>query len=86
MIHIGTYSSLTDFIHSGGSLVADFLADDGLIGKQHIYAAVRSEEQAKAISKSGLNVIQLDLSDEKAVLEILLKHESMITTGPLRVT
>jgi uncharacterized protein YbjT (DUF2867 family) len=47
-----------------------------LIKKEHISAAVRTEEQAKALNKLGINVLQLDLTDEKAVVESLLRHQS----------
>jgi hypothetical protein len=64
-------------LYRGSSLVADFLASNNtLIEKEHINAAVRSEEQAKALSKLGINVLQLDLTDEKAVVESLLRHDS----------
>ena len=58
-------------------MVADFLANsNSLIKKEHISAAVRSEEQAKVLSKLGINVLQLDLTDENAVVEALLRHDS----------
>ena len=48
----------------------------------HIIAAVRSEEQAKSLSKLGINVLQLDLTDENAVLETVVGHDSMnLSTG-----
>ncbi|KAF4612842.1 hypothetical protein G7Y89_g15531 [Cudoniella acicularis] len=57
----------------GGSLVADFLASNSTqFRKENITAAVRSEEQAKTLSKLGINVLQLDLTDEKVVVESLL--------------
>ncbi|MCJ1457103.1 hypothetical protein MMC28_007469 [Mycoblastus sanguinarius] len=63
----------------GGSIVADFLADTNiLIEKEQMSAAVRSEEQAKTLSKLGINVLQLDLTDEKAVVESLLHHDISI--------
>ncbi|KAL1593713.1 hypothetical protein SLS60_010445 [Paraconiothyrium brasiliense] len=52
----------------GGSIVADFLA--GILPsleKDNIIAAVRSEEQAAALSDSNVNVIRLDLSNGEAV-------------------
>ncbi|KAI9832678.1 MAG: hypothetical protein M1819_004263 [Sarea resinae] len=59
----------------GGSVVADFLASNStLIKKEQITAAVRSAEQANALSKSGINVLQLDLTDEKAVVDSVLRH------------
>ena len=66
---------LTSFAR-GGSLVADFLARKNAdIEKAHVIAAVRSEEQAKALSQLGITVLQLDLADEKAVIESLMQHE-----------
>ena len=57
--------------------MADFLASSNtLIKKQRIIATVRSEEQAKAVSKLGISVLQLDLTDEEAVVESFLHHES----------
>lgn len=67
----------TDF-YRGGSLVADLLANkDTRVENERIIAAVRSEEQAKALSDLGINVLQLDLTDEKVVVESLLHHNSM---------
>ncbi|KAG0644921.1 hypothetical protein D0Z07_9365 [Hyphodiscus hymeniophilus] len=37
-------------------------------------AAVRSDEQAKLLSESGISVLQLELTDEKAVVESLVNH------------
>ncbi|KAF2794396.1 NAD(P)-binding protein [Melanomma pulvis-pyrius CBS 109.77] len=63
----------------GGSILADFLSHcDTLFKKENISAAVRSEKQAEAISKLGINVFQLDLSDESAVVESLLRHDISI--------
>lgn len=64
-------------LYRGGSVVADFLAGKNIrIEKEHICVAVRSKEQAKALSKLGINVLQLDLTDEKTVVESLLRCES----------
>lgn len=55
----------------------DFLASKNIqIKKEHITAAVRSEEHAKVLSKLGVSVLQLDLTDEKGVVESLLRHDS----------
>ena len=63
--------------HRGGSLVTDFLANNNtLINKENIIAAVRSEEQAKSLSELGINVLQLDLTDEEAVVESLSRQNS----------
>lgn len=62
---------------SGGSIIADFLSNNSAELKgSHIIAAVRSDEQAKILSDAGINVLQLDLKDENAVKESLVKHES----------
>ena len=62
----------------GGSIVADFLASGNtLLDKDHIIATVRSEEQAKELSKLGINVLQLNLTDEKSVMENVLRYDSM---------
>ncbi|KAL9086375.1 MAG: hypothetical protein Q9165_007161 [Trypethelium subeluteriae] len=58
---------------------ADFLiSNNALIAKDNISAAVRSEEQAKALSNLGINVLQLDLTDENAVIESLLRYDISI--------
>jgi uncharacterized protein YbjT (DUF2867 family) len=58
-------------------MLADFLArSDSLTEKNNISAAVRSEEQANILSKLGINVLKLDLTDEKAVVEGLLRNNS----------
>jgi hypothetical protein len=58
-------------------MLADFLTrSDSLIEKNNISAAVRSEEQANILSKLGINVLKLDLTDEKAVVEGLLSNNS----------
>lgn len=59
-------------------MVADFLTRDSKkIRKDQIIAAVRSEEQAAALKKLGINVLQVDLTDEKAVIESILRYNSM---------
>ncbi|KAH6699076.1 hypothetical protein BKA61DRAFT_741250 [Leptodontidium sp. MPI-SDFR-AT-0119] len=59
----------------GGSIVADFLSSNILALKSsRVIATVRSDEQAKLLSKSGINVLQLDLTDEKAVIDGIVKH------------
>lgn len=55
----------------------DFLASNNpLLKNQNIIAAVRSEEQAKALSKLGVSVLQLDLNNEEAVVGRILQHNS----------
>jgi len=61
----------------GGSLVADFLASKNpVLQEARISASVRSAEQAEALSKLGVNVFRLDLSDEHAVTETVLDNNS----------
>ncbi|KAK9779764.1 putative NAD-dependent epimerase/dehydratase domain-containing protein [Seiridium cardinale] len=63
----------------GGSIVADFLSkDNAALGREHIHAAVRSDDQAKALSALGVNVLRLDLTDEKSVVDNLLSHKIRI--------
>jgi hypothetical protein len=42
--------------------------------KEKIIAAVWSEEQATALSKLGITVLRLDLTNESAVVESVLHH------------
>ncbi|KAH8659991.1 hypothetical protein BX600DRAFT_467051 [Xylariales sp. PMI_506] len=60
----------------GGSIVADFAkgGSDSLIKSQNVIAAVRSPEQAEAFSKLGVDVLQLELLDEPAVVKAVLDH------------
>ncbi|KAF4493402.1 hypothetical protein FAGAP_10475 [Fusarium agapanthi] len=51
----------------GGSIVADLLSKHPKITKNQVFDAVKTDEQAKAISIHGINVLKLDLSDEQAV-------------------
>ncbi|VUC22173.1 unnamed protein product [Clonostachys rosea] len=60
----------------GGSLLADLLSrTDGPIKNAKIFAAARSDEQVESVSKLGINVLQIDLMDEKSVLNAVLKNE-----------
>ncbi|KAL3444767.1 hypothetical protein BJX65DRAFT_310568 [Aspergillus insuetus] len=68
----------------GGSLIADFLSESesesgsastgSTISRGKIVAAVRSGEQAVALSKLDIPVLQLDLADEEAVTAAILDH------------
>jgi uncharacterized protein YbjT (DUF2867 family) len=70
----------SSYEHSGGSLVAEFISrKSGPIKEANSSAAVRSEEQAESLSKLGVNVIQIDLSDEASMAEALLHNESALT-------
>ncbi|XXG95183.1 hypothetical protein Hte_001443 [Hypoxylon texense] len=60
----------------GGSLLAELVSrQDSPIKTLNFSAAVRSEEQAKSLSKLGVNVVQVDLRDEAAVSEVILRNE-----------
>ncbi|KAI1378883.1 NAD(P)-binding protein [Hypoxylon crocopeplum] len=60
----------------GGSILADFISrTTSLIKAVNISAAVRTEEQAKSLSKLGVNVVQVNLKDETAVREAVLGNE-----------
>lgn len=62
---------------SGGSIIADFLSSSSPVLKRScIFAAVRSDEQAKLLSELGINVLQLDFKAGKAVAESLVQHKS----------
>lgn len=57
--------------------MADFVA--GIVPsvrQENIVAAVRSEEQVKAISDTGVKAIRLDLSDADAVIDSIQAHDS----------
>ncbi|CAI7655918.1 unnamed protein product [Penicillium glandicola] len=58
----------------GGSIVADFLAKNISINVDQLIAVVRSEDQAKSLSNLGVHVLQLDLTDEDAVVKSVLLH------------
>ncbi|KAL9044052.1 MAG: hypothetical protein Q9214_002786 [Letrouitia sp. 1 TL-2023] len=80
---VAVKSQWLTFLNRGGSIVADFLAGTTvLIKKEDIFAAVRSKEQAKALTNLGINVLQLDLTDETSVAENLLGHDSRKTSHP----
>ncbi|KAF2664223.1 NAD(P)-binding protein [Microthyrium microscopicum] len=60
----------------GGSIVADFISRTaGPIKAANISAAVRSEEQSQSLSKLGVNVVKVDLSDETAVMEVIVSNK-----------
>ncbi|KNB05184.1 hypothetical protein FOXG_07534 [Fusarium oxysporum f. sp. lycopersici 4287] len=65
-----------------GSIVANLLSKHPETTKQQVFAAVRTDEQAKALSTLGINVLKLDLSDEQAVVnEISSQKVGVITSG-----
>jgi saccharopine dehydrogenase-like NADP-dependent oxidoreductase len=62
---------------SGGSILTDFLSREaGPISTTSIFATVRSTEQAQRLSKlHGVHVLQLELTDQAAVRDAVLKNE-----------
>lgn len=59
---------------SGGSVLADFVSQEsGPIKNSRIYAAVRTEDQAQALSQiDGVNILQADLRHESLVQRAIL--------------
>ncbi|RDW74800.1 hypothetical protein BP6252_05942 [Coleophoma cylindrospora] len=63
----------------GGSVLADFISrPNGPVKPSNINAVVRSEEQAQELSKLGVNVIQLELSNESAVMTAVVSNETNV--------
>lgn len=46
------------------------------VKQENIVAAVRSEEQVKAISDTGIKAIRLDLNSKDAVIDSIKAHDS----------
>lgn len=44
--------------------------------KSQVFATVRARDQADALSGAGINVAQLDLSDEQKVKDLIVKNQS----------
>lgn len=64
-------------LYSGGSLLTDLLkAQASPVQNAVITAAVRSADQAAKVAKLGINVIQLDITNAKAVNEAVIGNES----------
>ena len=62
-------------MHSGGSLVSYLKAQkSALIRGEEIIVIVRSDEQAKRLLDQGVHALQVDLSDEGAVLAAIQRH------------
>lgn len=60
-------------------MLANFLRyTNGPIKSAKFSAAVRTPEQAKALSKLAVGVVQLDLTDPEAVARAILSHESVL--------
>ncbi|KAL9058634.1 MAG: hypothetical protein Q9162_001641 [Coniocarpon cinnabarinum] len=63
----------------GGSVITELAAsNNSLLDRQHVFAAIRSEEQAQALSTLGVNVLRLALNDEEAVAEAVSKNNISI--------
>ncbi|KAJ5128417.1 hypothetical protein N7448_002136 [Penicillium atrosanguineum] len=59
----------------GGSILAEILAKSALLKKDQIFAAVRSDTQVGALSKLGVTVLQLDLTNEEDVAENVARND-----------
>ncbi|KAF2738011.1 NAD(P)-binding protein [Polyplosphaeria fusca] len=60
----------------GGSVLTEFASQTtGPIKGSTLHAAVRTDEQVKAVSGPGVNAIQLDFSNQKAVTEAVLNNK-----------
>ncbi|KAH8203456.1 hypothetical protein TruAng_002327 [Truncatella angustata] len=63
----------------GGSILSDFLTIySSEINKEHVHAAVRTEQQAKDLSELGIKVHQIDLTDESNVADVVIKNHVSI--------
>lgn len=67
-------------MHSGGSILADFLnVESGTIKTSRLHAAVRSKEQAQSLARfTEVNVVQMDLRDDKSVVEYIVTNDSQL--------
>jgi hypothetical protein len=70
----------------GGSIVADLALRKGFEGVG-LFALVRSDEQIKSFeSVAGVEVVRGDLTDERGIIDSILKHKSEFArAGFLRV-
>ncbi|KAI2463184.1 NAD(P)-binding protein [Annulohypoxylon bovei var. microspora] len=60
----------------GGSVLAEFISrTSSPIKAANLSAVVRTQEQAQSLSKLGVNVIQVDLSDEAVIIEAVLRNK-----------
>ncbi|KAI1177613.1 NAD(P)-binding protein [Nemania sp. FL0916] len=58
----------------GGAVVAALVSGDR-VPAGNLFAAARTEEQVKSLDSFGINVLQLDLQDEQAVVEAVLQNK-----------
>lgn len=64
----------------GGSVLAALAsAKDSAVEKQDITAVVRSDEQVKALSKLGVQVLKLDLNDETGLRSAIIDNEGELS-------
>lgn len=61
---------------SGGSVLAYLTSDSTSIDAKTIIAAVRSKEQAIALTEAGFNAQQVSLDDEDSITKLILQNES----------
>ncbi|KAI1750975.1 hypothetical protein F4782DRAFT_230048 [Xylaria castorea] len=59
----------------GGSVIAALLSANAHLPTKNVFAAVRTEEQAQSLRSAGINVLRLDLQDEKEVAEAVVRNE-----------
>ncbi|KAI1733606.1 hypothetical protein F4680DRAFT_394717 [Xylaria scruposa] len=59
----------------GGSVLAAFLSANIRLPTKNLFAAVRTEEQAQSLHSLGINVLRLNLQDEKEVAEAVVQNE-----------
>ncbi|KAF4987458.1 hypothetical protein FGRMN_10361 [Fusarium graminum] len=62
----------------GGSVLADIRNKYSTAGRKHIFAAVRSIDQANAVSSSSVSVLRLNLADEQAVVDVICSNDISI--------
>ncbi|KAJ4256785.1 hypothetical protein NW762_008881 [Fusarium torreyae] len=60
----------------GGSIIADFLnKHSSEVNGNQIFATVRSDEQAEALLRLGVNILKLDLTDEQGVTDSVTSNQ-----------
>lgn len=69
-------------VSSGGSVLTGLLAD-GAFKPANITAIVRTDEQNQKISKLGVNVLQIDLTDGAAITKAVSKQDGKHRSAPV---
>ncbi|KAI1114327.1 hypothetical protein F5Y14DRAFT_414650 [Nemania sp. NC0429] len=59
----------------GGSVVSTLASGHAPLPAKNIFAAVRTDEQEQSLQSLGIRVLRVDLSNEEAVAEAVLKNE-----------